>query len=1011
MPRYLILTTLYFYFCAIALYGQTPTELLDQADILKDKTKYREAVQKLEEVERQYAHAGLETDSVLMTARYLRGMLLYNLNSLDTAIVVLNEALDLYASVGNLGKIADCHLWIGNCVWYQQGGASSKLHFERAVDAAEKDRAGTRDYRGKYYMDLGYVHMELGNLEEARAYMERGLALDVAHFKTPDIKLAESYMTMGTYLSLVEDYPQVLEFYRQAEEIMVAVYGQADHLNIAALYGNIGQAHFKLSNFLEALSYYDKALSLFEKHRFPPSHPSMILLQNGIGLAHYNMGNTEEALVCLKKMKENAPTNETSPDWISILTFEGLCYKNLGKYQEAKNMHLSAVHLVEASYGRNSAAMGLLYENLANNEYYLADRDDEAFANQYHYQALDIYRGIYPPKHPAIVRAHSILAQLYLKYGRQDSVLHHYNEAMRLIDDNLEDYASIPQTDVWITLQETKAHLLATSGDIGAWREALGLYLHVDGCLNYMRLKFGSSKAKKYINEEANSLYGAIITLCGKLADATGEPHFRELAFHFAEKSKGALLLEAVRRAKIPIVESLQQRIDAIGANVAHYEKRIYEEEIAPNPDTKAINEWKGLVFDQEQLLREAIALAQSSHPALLEATSKQDDLLSVAAIQQNVLAKGQSLLEYFLADSTIYAFIVRPDTFAVVAMPRPAELGWRIAQLREGIYGYYAAAARPDALYPRLALQYAEAAVWLHQALVAPVVPLLTTQVVLVPDGELGLIPFDALLARPPAQPTAFDTHDYLGIRHQLSITYSAILWREMREKAHKAQPKGEMLAMAPFFWGPGKERAQATYAGRTALPAPPAEALRALPHSGEECRSIAGPKSRVLLGAQASKAAFLSEAPHHRILHLSTHGIADDRLGDYAYLAFCKPGDITRFEKLYVRDLYGLTLHADLVVLSACQTATGHFQRGEGIISLTRAFTYAGAKGIVATLWDVSDEKTTTLMQSLHTGLRNARTTPGQALWKAKKDYLGRYKAENAHPYYWAGVIGIGI
>ncbi len=332
-----------------------------------------------------------------------------------------------------------------------------------------------------------------------------------------------------------------------------------------------------------------------------------------------------------------------------------------------------------------------------------------------------------------------------------------------------------------------------------------------------------------------------------------------------------------------------------------------------------------------------------------------------------------------------------------------------QIQQLREGIYGFHTAAAKPDALYGRMANQYVMAAARLYETLLAKLAPLLTEQTIIVADGVLGYIPFDALLTTRPTRPFDFHTHAYFGRQHLVSHAYSATTWREMRQKKHTGRPAGNVLAMAPFSWGPDKAHDKATSADVGYMDTP-GDALGALPYAAKECQHMDGPNDKILLADKASKDAFLREAPRYRNLHLSTHGVADDRIGDYAYLAFCKPGDITQFEKLYVRDIYGINLNADLVVLSACQSATGRLQQGEGIVSLTRAFTYAGAKQVVATLWSVNDDKTATIMQDLYLRLNATPANTAAALWETKKAYIGSHTPESAHPYFWAGIILFG-
>ena len=143
------------------------------------------------------------------------------------------------------------------------------------------------------------------------------------------------------------------------------------------------------------------------------------------------------------------------------------------------------------------------------------------------------------------------------------------------------------------------------------------------------------------------------------------------------------------------------------------------------------------------------------------------------------------------------------------------------------------------------------------------------------------------------------------------------------------------------------------------------------------------------------------------YSVIHLSTHGKADDRVGDYSFLAFTEIPDSLENEYLYVRDLYNLRLNADMVVLSACETGIGELQRGEGILSLARGFTYAGAKSIINSLWSVNDQSTKFLMERFYTYLLEGLDKDA-ALRQAKLDYLA--SGENADPYFWAAFVPVG-
>jgi len=181
-------------------------------------------------------------------------------------------------------------------------------------------------------------------------------------------------------------------------------------------------------------------------------------------------------------------------------------------------------------------------------------------------------------------------------------------------------------------------------------------------------------------------------------------------------------------------------------------------------------------------------------------------------------------------------------------------------------------------------------------------------------------------------------------------------------------------------------------------------------LPFSGVEIASVTevmgGEK---WLGKEATKKRFIEEAGDYGIIHLSTHGFANDKISGDTYLTFNSSLQKNEFEKLFLGDIYNLPLKAYLVVLSACETGVGELQEGEGIISLARAFAYAGAKSIVTTHWNVEDEKTSQIMKGFYEGLAIEKSKD-EALRDAKLKFLRTQKSLKAHPFYWGGIFNIG-
>ena len=233
----------------------------------------------------------------------------------------------------------------------------------------------------------------------------------------------------------------------------------------------------------------------------------------------------------------------------------------------------------------------------------------------------------------------------------------------------------------------------------------------------------------------------------------------------------------------------------------------------------------------------------------------------------------------------------------------------------------------------------------------------------------------------------------------------------QEMLEKQHLIPPTKSVLAMAPFYLEHESALKDFKIKDSSILNIQQ-NILDTLPNSGKEIGLISKIyKGTYLYGQEAHLHKFKTLASSHQILHLSTHGQADDRIGDYAYLAFADSKNRSGFKKLYARDLYNLSLNADMVMLSACETGVGQLQKGEGIISLARGFAYAGAKSIFPTLWKVNDEKTKELVVDFYSFLQEGKAKD-TALYLAKLNQIKRYKGygEASHPYFWAALIGIG-
>jgi CHAT domain-containing protein len=192
---------------------------------------------------------------------------------------------------------------------------------------------------------------------------------------------------------------------------------------------------------------------------------------------------------------------------------------------------------------------------------------------------------------------------------------------------------------------------------------------------------------------------------------------------------------------------------------------------------------------------------------------------------------------------------------------------------------------------------------------------------------------------------------------------------------------------------------------------------AFTRLVFSHDEAEAIAAlaPRASTLdaTGFKANRAAVLDPATaldRYRIVHFATHGVFDTARPALSGLVLSMVDERGRLQDGYLRlpDIYNMHLSADLVVLSACQTALGREVRGEGLIGLARAFMYAGAPRVVASLWPVSDVATAALMTRFYRGILQQRLTPAAALSAAQRQI--RLDPRWRSPFFWAGFTLIG-
>jgi CHAT domain-containing protein len=285
----------------------------------------------------------------------------------------------------------------------------------------------------------------------------------------------------------------------------------------------------------------------------------------------------------------------------------------------------------------------------------------------------------------------------------------------------------------------------------------------------------------------------------------------------------------------------------------------------------------------------------------------------------------------------------------------------------------------------------YRESASLLSGVLI-PTLPNAITNLVVIPSGRLGTVPFEALYYK-KTNATAYASMPLVVKRFAVGYEFSAGLLAQKSKSPIAVSPLSIFLC-APIRF-------------------PDNDNLDDLPGTETEVNAIAnvftGNTSSVAKFSDASEDLVKSGAlTKFNYLHFATHGVVDETDPELSriYLQNGKNDD----GNLFAGEIYNLRLNADLTVLSACQTGLGKLSKGEGVIGLSRALVYAGSKNIIVSFWSVADESTSQLMTDFYKFMlqhksQNFRETLQEA--KLKMINEGKYAA----PYYWAPFVLIGF
>jgi CHAT domain-containing protein len=962
------------------LYKQTKAARTDAVE------KYRQSIASWQAAKDQSAEA---------RAYYLMGHTYNLLGEYVKAEEIATKGLPIAKAAGDASVEAYLLDTIGTS-YNDRGQRKKALEFFKQALPLRKpaDRVG----RANTLNNIGMVHAWLVEMDKALQYLNE--AVKILGEVGDRSKQATVFSTLCYLHNYQSEYTTGLEYGNRGLKIKREIgdrAGQAIVLNnLAASYAGLGDYEKALQAYLESHSIHTSLGEL--------SGEGITL--NNIGWVYAMLGDYDKALdfynralVFFRKLGDNFGISTT-------LSNIGVNYADKKDFRKALEIHLELLSMRgDDTVGRAITLnnIGGCYQNL----------DDRPKALDFYTQAVTLHRKLNSKRH--LATAIRNLGTVYRDAGEAAKAIEYLTESQeisRSINDRMGEASSLSH---WAKLERNRGNLLQAHKLIG---EAIA-------ATEAMRLTLKSYGARAFFLAASRKYYEFDIDVLMRLHQQRPDEGYAAAAFQISEKGRARSLLELLREARAEIRQGIdvslidrERALQKAIADSAERQTRLMSGKPTAEQAAAAAREVDTLTMEYEQLQKQ-IREQSPRYAALTQPVP-----LDLTEIQKQVVDQETLLLEYALGDEKSYLWAVTPDSVKSFELPGRATIEAAARRFYE-LSTERSRSVTAETLVQRkkrlaeAEAEYPKAAAELSKILLAPVAAeLKQKRLVIVGEGVLQYVPFAAL-----PSPAVVKTAAPLVVHHEIVSLPSASVLAILRNDTANRKPANRTVAVLadPVFSANDSrltraEKSQLAHAEDSAV----ADAQRSASESGlgdltrlhfsrqeaDEIARLAGEKRNLkALDFEASRIMATNDTlSDYRIVHFATHGLINNHHPDLSGIVLSLVDEKGRPQNGFLRlyDIYNLKLNADLVVLSACQTALGKDVKGEGLMGLTRGFMYAGAPRVVASYWRIDDRATADIMKRFYSAMLKDGLRPAAALRAAQVSMLQDKRWQS--PHYWA-------
>jgi tetratricopeptide (TPR) repeat protein len=669
--------------------------------------------------------------------------------------------------------------------------------FDSALETARERLNAGHPETAASLLGMGRIRFELDDFDQALEYYRNALTLAGGRA----LLLAKAHQRIGEVFIAKTHYTPAMEHFNASLAILRNRFGEI-HPEIASVYLQMGNVYKSQHDWDQTLLVVNQALNI-NRHFFGESHPEIGRAYEILGCMSLFKGDCEIALHYQKLALTTylRTMSEDHPSVAGVYYQMSNIYWTLGKFDSSLHYARKCLALCAKNPERNPLRMAQAYYRIGHVMGQTGKLDEALY---YFRKSLSIRLQRLDPHSTWVAETYKSIGYINGRKGNFYKALEYYQKSITstdfnfngddiytnpTVDDSWTDFSLLPLMALKAGIFEKLYHQKGRSKrDMEA---ALTTYEVATQLMDHLRCAYPSEEFRLNLGSDYKYIYGRGIEAALELYRVTGDERFKEKAFLFSEKSKASALLQsllddrAMRFSGIP--GALLEKEKTLQIDSKDCEKDIWDEqEKGAEGDSRRLGQLQNRRFALKREFDALMVRFEKEYPEYYSLKYRKHSI-SVKELREKLLRPDDALVEYFIGECFVYAFTVTPSRFEVTRIPNDASLEKRVKGVREGLVSMD---------YDR----YTEDAFWVYRTLIRPVEPWIRRRnLILIPDGILGSIPFEILLTRKADGPKkdyrrlAYMIGDYLITYH-----YSSMIFLENGSGMTKTDP-GRFLGFAP--------------------------------------------------------------------------------------------------------------------------------------------------------------------------------------------------------------------